>query len=236
MQQQPHSAFSPPFCSDELSPDSSVGQEGKGGEGEPQGEDHSQSEPEPPQQQPQQLEQKPEPQTLPSQPQPEPEPQTEPQLLPEVEPQSEPEPEASPEPDPQPQVESLSDAVPHEAPSCSTDEEEKINVEAENHKSEEVAEAMTRHERDEVQDESCESKATQEEEDEEDGGAKGGGAGRRASLHHTASPLRVQRNGAGSHSASSDYELSLDLKNKQVWLSRGRGLCWCVFGALGGGG
>uniref|UniRef100_H3D0D2 IQ motif and SEC7 domain-containing protein 3 n=1 Tax=Tetraodon nigroviridis TaxID=99883 RepID=H3D0D2_TETNG len=35
-------------------------------------------------------------------------------------------------------------------------------------------------------------------------------------LHHTASPLRVQRNGAGSHSATSDYELSLDLKNKQI--------------------
>ncbi|XP_014865685.1 PREDICTED: IQ motif and SEC7 domain-containing protein 3-like isoform X4 [Poecilia mexicana] len=89
-------------------------------------------------------------------------------------------------------------------------------VEAENHKSEEVAEAKTRHERDEVQGESSEGKPTQGEEDEEEGGAKGGGAGRRASLHHTASPLRVQRNGAGSHSASSDYELSLDLKTKQI--------------------
>ncbi|MED6241307.1 hypothetical protein ATANTOWER_008355 [Ataeniobius toweri] len=217
MQQQPHSAFSPPFCSEELSPDSSVGQKGKGGEGELQSEDQSQPEPEPPRQQPQQQEQKPEPHTLPSHPQPEPEPQTEPQLQPEVEPQFEPEHEPLPEPDPKPQVEFLSDVVqqdPPEPPSpCS---EEKMVVETENHKSEDVAEAKTGHERDEVQSESCESKATQGEEDEGEGGPKGGGAGRRASLHHTASPLRVQRNGAGSHSASSDYELSLDLKNKQI--------------------
>lgn len=54
-------------------------------------------------------------------------------------------------------------------------------------------------------------------EEEEDGAeARGGAAGRRASLHHTASPMRVQRNGACSHSTTSDYELSLDLKNKQV--------------------
>ncbi|KAM4523381.1 IQ motif and SEC7 domain-containing protein 3 isoform 3-T3 [Fundulus diaphanus] len=198
--------------SDELSPDSSVGQEGKGGEGEPQGEDQSQPEPEPPQQ-PQPQEQKPEPQTLPSQPEPEPEPQTEPQLQPEVELQ----PEPSPEPDPQLQVESLSDDVPRDAPEApSPCSEEKMVVETDIHKSEEVAEAKTNHERDEVQGEGVEGKATQGEEDEEEGGAKGGGAGRRASLHHTASPLRVQRNGAGSHSASSDYELSLDLKNKQI--------------------
>ncbi|XP_043964715.1 IQ motif and SEC7 domain-containing protein 3 isoform X2 [Gambusia affinis] len=203
--------------SDELSLDSSVGQEGKGGEGEPQGEDQSQPEPEPPQQQPQQQEQKPEPQTLPSQPQPEPEPQAEPQPQLEVEPQSEPEPEPSPEPDPPPQDESVTNAVPQDPPEApSPCREEKMAVEAENHKSEEVAEAKTRHERDEVQGESGEGQPTQGEEDEEEGGAKGGGAGRRASLHHTASPLRVQRNGAGSHSASSDYELSLDLKNKQI--------------------
>ncbi|XP_014910565.1 IQ motif and SEC7 domain-containing protein 3 isoform X1 [Poecilia latipinna] len=201
--------------SDELSPDSSVGQEGKGGEGEPQGEDQPQPEPEPPQ--PEQQEQKHEPQTLPSQPQPEPEPQAEPQPQLDVEPQSEPEPEPSPEPDPQPQDESVTDAAPQDPPEApSPCREEKMAVEAENHKSEEVAEAKTRHERDEVQGESSESKPTQGEEDEEEGGAKGGGAGRRASLHHTASPLRVQRNGAGSHSASSDYELSLDLKNKQI--------------------
>lgn len=232
MQQQPHSAFSPPLCSEELSPDSSVGQEGKGGEGEPQGEDQSQPEPEPPQQQPQQQEQKPEPQTLPSQPQHEPEPQAEPQPQLEVKPQSEPEPEPSPEPDPPPQDESVTNVTapqdPPEAPSpC---REEKMAVEAENHKSEEIAEAKLRHERDEVQGESGEGKPTQGEEDEEEGGAKGGGAGRRASLHHTASPLRVQRNGAGSHSASSDYELSLDLKNKQVRLSWGWGVCWYVLG------
>ncbi|XP_051786672.1 IQ motif and SEC7 domain-containing protein 3-like isoform X8 [Erpetoichthys calabaricus] len=44
-------------------------------------------------------------------------------------------------------------------------------------------------------------------------------AGQKASLHHTASPMRVQRNkGASScsHSSTSDYELSLDLKNKQI--------------------
>ncbi|XP_014865684.1 PREDICTED: IQ motif and SEC7 domain-containing protein 3-like isoform X3 [Poecilia mexicana] len=201
--------------SDELSPDSSVGQEGKGGEGEPQGEDQPQPEPEPPQ--PEQQEQKHEPQTLPSQPQPEPEPQAEPQPQLDVEPQSEPEPEPSPEPDPQPQDESVTDDAPQDPPEApSPCREEKMAVEAENHKSEEVAEAKTRHERDEVQGESSEGKPTQGEEDEEEGGAKGGGAGRRASLHHTASPLRVQRNGAGSHSASSDYELSLDLKTKQI--------------------
>uniref|UniRef100_A0A3B3UXZ6 IQ motif and SEC7 domain-containing protein 3 n=1 Tax=Poecilia latipinna TaxID=48699 RepID=A0A3B3UXZ6_9TELE len=146
-----------------------------------------------------------------------PEPQAEPQPQLDVEPQSEPEPEPSPEPDPQPQDESVTDAAPQDPPEApSPCREEKMAVEAENHKSEEVAEAKTRHERDEVQGESSESKPTQGEEDEEEGGAKGGGAGRRASLHHTASPLRVQRNGAGSHSASSDYELSLDLKNKQI--------------------
>ncbi|KAA0721163.1 IQ motif and SEC7 domain-containing protein 3 [Triplophysa tibetana] len=43
-----------------------------------------------------------------------------------------------------------------------------------------------------------------------------GGAGRRPSLHHTASPIRVQRNGTCCHTTTSDYELSLDLKNKQI--------------------
>uniref|UniRef100_A0A673IQK2 IQ motif and SEC7 domain-containing protein 3 n=1 Tax=Sinocyclocheilus rhinocerous TaxID=307959 RepID=A0A673IQK2_9TELE len=46
--------------------------------------------------------------------------------------------------------------------------------------------------------------------------ASTGGTGRRPSLHHTASPIRVQRNGACCHSTTSDYELSLDLKNKQI--------------------
>ncbi|XP_060101729.1 IQ motif and SEC7 domain-containing protein 3 isoform X6 [Heteronotia binoei] len=43
--------------------------------------------------------------------------------------------------------------------------------------------------------------------------------GQKASLHHTGSPVRGQRSkGAAtcSHAAASDYELSLDLKNKQV--------------------
>lgn len=41
----------------------------------------------------------------------------------------------------------------------------------------------------------------------------------KASLHHTGSPVRVQRSkgtASCSHAATSDYELSLDLKNKQV--------------------
>lgn len=41
----------------------------------------------------------------------------------------------------------------------------------------------------------------------------------KASLHHTGSPVRVQRSkgtATCSHAAASDYELSLDLKNKQV--------------------
>ncbi|XP_059367438.1 IQ motif and SEC7 domain-containing protein 3-like isoform X2 [Carassius carassius] len=56
-------------------------------------------------------------------------------------------------------------------------------------------------------------KETEEQEKET---ASTGGTGRRPSLHHTASPIRVQRNGACSHSTTSDYELSLDLKNKQI--------------------
>ncbi|XP_066523172.1 IQ motif and SEC7 domain-containing protein 3 isoform X1 [Hoplias malabaricus] len=73
------------------------------------------------------------------------------------------------------------------------------------------------------QPEEVEEKGEQEEnvkkeaEDEETAGGRGGaGGGRRPSLHHTASPIRVQRNGACSHSSASDYELSLDLKNKQI--------------------
>lgn len=99
---------------------------------------------------------------------------------------------------------------------------EQTGAEQEKEKSDaEVVEATGKQEGDEARAEQQEAEASQEgDEEEEGGGAKGGGAGRRASLHHTASPLRVQRNGAGSHSATSDYELSLDLKNKQV------GLCW----------
>ncbi|NXY85521.1 IQEC3 protein, partial [Alcedo cyanopectus] len=43
--------------------------------------------------------------------------------------------------------------------------------------------------------------------------------GQKASLHHTGSPVRVQRSkgtASCSHAAASDYELSLDLKNKQI--------------------
>ncbi|XP_058882889.1 IQ motif and SEC7 domain-containing protein 3-like isoform X2 [Acipenser ruthenus] len=65
-----------------------------------------------------------------------------------------------------------------------------------------------------------------QEEEEEAGtttsGVEGGvgcRGGVKASLHHTASPMRVQRNkgaSACSHSSTSDYELSLDLKSKQI--------------------
>ncbi|KAF7229204.1 transcript variant X1 [Nothobranchius furzeri] len=214
MQQQPHSAFSPPFCSDELSPDSPMGKEGQGGEGELQGEIQSQLQPEPQPQAQQQEQQETQPHFPPSEPQsePEPEPQILPQQQPEVKPQSEPEPQLEPE------VEPVSEVLPQDPPETpSPCSEEQTGAEKENQKSEEVVEAEAKQEeRGELQGKSCKGKAAQEEEDEEEGAAKGGGAGRRASLHHTASPLRVQRNGAGSHSASSDYELSLDLKNKQI--------------------
>lgn len=84
------------------------------------------------------------------------------------------------------------------------------------------------------QQEQQEDKGKKETEEEEAGGGRGsaGGGGRRPSLHHTASsPMRVQRNGACSHASTSDYELSLDLKNKQVgckvlWKWQfGRGRC-----------
>ncbi|XP_028809563.1 IQ motif and SEC7 domain-containing protein 3 isoform X2 [Denticeps clupeoides] len=66
-----------------------------------------------------------------------------------------------------------------------------------------------------VQEEKTKPPQLEEDEEEEEGGEGRGGTGRRASLHHTASPIRVQRNGACSH-ATADYELSLDLKNKQI--------------------
>ncbi|MGH0115596.1 UNVERIFIED_CONTAM: hypothetical protein FKN15_037919 [Acipenser sinensis] len=67
----------------------------------------------------------------------------------------------------------------------------------------------------------------EEEEEEEEAGTATSGVeggvgcrgGVKASLHHTASPMRVQRNkgaSACSHSSTSDYELSLDLKSKQI--------------------
>nr|XP_019947953.1 PREDICTED: IQ motif and SEC7 domain-containing protein 3 [Paralichthys olivaceus] len=206
--------------SDDLPPGSSKGEEGKGGEGELQSEAHSQPEPEPelqPEPQPQQQETRP--QTPPPQPQSEPEPQ--PEIKPQ--PQPEPVPQPEPEPEPQPQVETPSEEAVQDAPEPpSPCGEVQPAGEQENQKSEDVAEAKRKQEG-EAEAERREGEAAQEqeveeeeEEEEEGGGAKGGGAARRASLHHTASPMRVQRNGAGSHTATSDYELSLDLKNKQI--------------------
>ncbi|KAM9845567.1 IQ motif and SEC7 domain-containing protein 3 [Aulostomus maculatus] len=190
--------------SDDLSPESSMGEEGKGGEGEQQSE--AQSQPQQPQQQQQQETQ---PQTQPPQPQSEPQPQLE------VKPQPEPEPipQPTPEPEPQLQDEALVEEVAKEAQSPSREDQ---TVGEQDVQKMEDGEAKKKQDGEEAQAERREGEAAQEEEEEEGGGAKGGGAGRRASLHHTASPLRVQRNGAGSHSATSDYELSLDLKNKQI--------------------
>ncbi|XP_070709607.1 IQ motif and SEC7 domain-containing protein 3 [Pempheris klunzingeri] len=215
--------------SDDLSPESSLGEEGKGGEGELQSEVESQPQPQPQQQQQQQETQL---QTQPPQPQPqsEPQPQTEPQPPPETKPEPEPqpkpqpapEPESEPEPEaeaePQPQVDAPSEEAAQDAPKApSPCREEQTRVDQEEEKSDEFVETKRKQEGQEAQAEWHEAEAAQEEEEEEEGGgAKGGGAGRRASLHHTASPLRVQRNGAGSHSTTSDYELSLDLKNKQI--------------------
>uniref|UniRef100_A0A8D2ZGI1 IQ motif and SEC7 domain-containing protein 3 n=1 Tax=Scophthalmus maximus TaxID=52904 RepID=A0A8D2ZGI1_SCOMX len=170
-----------------------------------------------------------EPQSQPPQPQPQPQPQSEPQPLshpqpqPESTPQPQPEPEPKPrpapepEPQPRPRVEAPSEEAAQDAPKApSPCREEQTAVERENHQSEDVAQAEGKQEAEEAERREGEAAQEEEEEEEEGGGAKGGGAGRRASLHHTASPLRVQRNGAGSHSATSDYELSLDLKNKQI--------------------
>ncbi|KAM8909464.1 IQ motif and SEC7 domain-containing protein 3 isoform 2-T2 [Spinachia spinachia] len=220
--------------SDDLSPDSSIGEEGKGGEGELQSEVESQPEP-----QTEQLEQETQPQIQPprpqceaqpqtppqprpesaQQPEPEPEPETKPETKPE--PQFEPQPQPEPQLEPQPKVEAQGEEaaaqVAPEAPSPRSGEQ--MVAEQEKEMLEEVVEARRKQEGEEAQAERRAGEAAQEEEEEEEeeegGGAKGGGAGRRASLHHTASPLRVQRNGA-SHSTTSDYELSLDLKNKQI--------------------
>ncbi|XP_061124147.1 IQ motif and SEC7 domain-containing protein 3 [Syngnathus typhle] len=173
--------------SDDLSPDPSVGEEGKGGEGELQSEAPSQ--PLPHQETPPPL-------------QPECEP-LQPQSPPETEPESEPQTEAEPEPqfDAPGEEEEAQDAVEQEGPD---EEEVKQDDAQEEAEVEDVEEAQ-------------EEKEEEEEEEEEEGdAAKETSTARRASLHHTASPLRVQRNGAGSHSATSDYELSLDLKNKQI--------------------
>ncbi|KAG7320263.1 hypothetical protein KOW79_016116 [Hemibagrus wyckioides] len=89
---------------------------------------------------------------------------------------------------------------------------ERVN---ENEGTKPAAESSEQHQQQEKQEE----KGKKETEEEEAGGGRGGagGGGRRPSLHHTASsPMRVQRNGACSHASASDYELSLDLKNKQI--------------------
>uniref|UniRef100_A0A3P9JC86 IQ motif and SEC7 domain-containing protein 3 n=1 Tax=Oryzias latipes TaxID=8090 RepID=A0A3P9JC86_ORYLA len=149
-----------------------------------------------------------------------PEPQPETHLQPEAKPQSEPEPEQelAAQPEPQPQVEPAIEETLQDAPKDPLPgREQETDVETHNEKAKGAVESRTKQVGEvEVQSQGCEGEAAQAEEDEEGGGAKGGGAGRRASLHHTASPLRVQRNGASSHSATSDYELSLDLKNKQI--------------------
>ncbi|XP_077956446.1 IQ motif and SEC7 domain-containing protein 3 isoform X2 [Gasterosteus aculeatus] len=228
--------------SDDLSPDSSIGEEGKGGEGEPQSEVESQPEPQAEQQQqeiqPQIQQCEPRAQTPPQprpeshrQPEPEAEAQPEPQFAPEPQPQLEPHPEPRPEPQPQPEPQPKVEAEGEEAAQVASEAPsprrgEQTAAEHEEGTLEEVVEAKRKQEGEEApaerrageaaQEEKEEVEKEEEEEEEEGGGAKGGGAGRRASLHHTASPLRVQRNGAGSHSTTSDYELSLDLKNKQI--------------------
>eukprot|EP00063_Salmo_salar_P089231 XP_014064066.1 PREDICTED: IQ motif and SEC7 domain-containing protein 3-like isoform X2 [Salmo salar] len=146
----------------------------------------------------------------------EPQPQVQPQQ-PEL--QAQPHPE--PQPQPKPEGTSVGETEQEVAPAASRspsggeleqEEGERGDKEEEEKKQKEVVDSQ--------QEQQHEGEAAVEadvEEEEEDGAeARGGAAGRRASLHHTASPMRVQRNGACSHSATSDYELSLDLKNKQI--------------------
>ncbi|XP_073722790.1 IQ motif and SEC7 domain-containing protein 3 isoform X2 [Misgurnus anguillicaudatus] len=80
----------------------------------------------------------------------------------------------------------------------------------------ELQEVEKEEEKPQVQQQLEQEEEKKETEEQEREAACTGGAGRRPSLHHTASPIRVQRNGACSHSTTSDYELSLDLKNKQI--------------------
>uniref|UniRef100_A0A3Q2XHZ3 IQ motif and SEC7 domain-containing protein 3 n=1 Tax=Hippocampus comes TaxID=109280 RepID=A0A3Q2XHZ3_HIPCM len=160
----------------------------------PASQPHLQSEA-PSQPQPQQ-EAPPAPERDPSQAQTQPPPETEPGPVPQTE--AEPEPEAQFD---SPAEEEARETVEQKG----TDEEEAKGKQ-------DVEDAQ---EEAEVEEEEAQEKEEKEEEEEGEG-AKGSSTARRASLHHTASPLRVQRNGAGSHSATSDYELSLDLKNKQI--------------------
>ncbi|XP_049329661.1 IQ motif and SEC7 domain-containing protein 3 isoform X2 [Astyanax mexicanus] len=93
-----------------------------------------------------------------------------------------------------------------------------VQVQHQPHQQQQQQQQQEEEEEEEVEEEvETEEDVKKEAEDEEAGGGRGGtGGGRRPSLHHTASPIRVQRNGACSHSTASDYELSLDLKNKQI--------------------
>ncbi|RXN05155.1 IQ motif and SEC7 domain-containing 3 isoform X1 [Labeo rohita] len=91
--------------------------------------------------------------------------------------------------------------------------QEKENAELEK---EEVRVQETEQEEEKPQAQPVQEEVKKETEEQEKETASTGGTGRRPSLHHTASPIRVQRNGACSHSTTSDYELSLDLKNKQI--------------------
>ncbi|KAJ8007228.1 hypothetical protein DPEC_G00115350 [Dallia pectoralis] len=128
-----------------------------------------------------------------------------------------PEPQARPDPEPQSQLNPEGTGIgeaEQEVPTAaspSPSKREAEQKEQEEGKHEEVVEPQEhQHERDATV-------AAEEVEVEEEGaGPRVGATGRRASLHHTASPMRVQRNGACSHSTTSDYELSLDLKNKQI--------------------
>ncbi|XP_051911573.1 IQ motif and SEC7 domain-containing protein 3 isoform X2 [Hippocampus zosterae] len=172
--------------SDDLSPDPSLGEEGKGGEGELQSEAPSQPQPQ----------QEASPERDPNQAQTQPPPEPEPGPVRQTE----------AEPEPEPQFDAPAEEEARETgEQKGTDEQEakgKRNVEDAQEEAE-VEEEEEAHEE-------------EDKEEEEGEGAKGSSTARRASLHHTASPRRLQRNGAGSHSATSDYELSLDLKNKQI--------------------
>uniref|UniRef100_A0A8K9UUS9 IQ motif and SEC7 domain-containing protein 3 n=1 Tax=Oncorhynchus mykiss TaxID=8022 RepID=A0A8K9UUS9_ONCMY len=145
------------------------------------------------------------------------------ELQPQVQPQQ-PELQAQPQPEPQPQPkpegtsvgETQQEVTPAASRSPSGGELEQEEGERGDKEEEEIKQKEVVDSQQEQQHEG-EAAVEAEVEEEEDGAeARGGAAGRRASLHHTASPMRVQRNGACSHSTTSDYELSLDLKNKQI--------------------
>ncbi|KAK7886164.1 hypothetical protein WMY93_025785 [Mugilogobius chulae] len=198
-------------CADDQSPALSGGEEGKGSEGEGEKfEIQTQPQPEPPQPQVTPQEEKPPP----------PVPQSKPDIQPQVQEEPKPPPGPHPTPPPSPEPESEPESVPQvQIPSPIEPPQElpqellkDVTPAEEERKTEEVVEEAPA----EVKTKQEDSKLPEEEDEDEGSTTKAGMAGRRASLHHTASPLRVQRNGAGSHPKTSDYELSLDLKNKQI--------------------